>query len=58
MPYASEYGVALVEVRTEVLYAQSAYGSLSCQSLWVSAIFFIIFTMFLLADSTAPFIYG
>ena len=39
MPYTNEYGVAPVEVLTEVQYAHKANGKYSCQSLYVSIIF-------------------
>ena len=58
MPYTNKYEVAPVEVRIEVRYAHKANGKYSCQSLYVFVIFTKIFLMFLLAASTAPFVWG
>ena len=51
-------GVVLVEVLTVVRYEWRANDNISCQSLYVTTIFWIIFLMFLLAASITPFIFG
>ena len=58
MPQTKEYRVAPMEVRIEMQQAHKANGKNSCQSIQVSVIFTDIFFMFLLATSTAPFIWA